>query len=61
MKTITEQIASAKRELALRKHVYPGMLATGKMTADQCRHEIECMEAIIKTLERESPQKELFQ
>lgn len=50
MKSITEQIKSAERELAIRKKVYPGLISKEKMTADEVRHEIECMESIVETL-----------
>lgn len=51
MKTIQEQIKSARREVAMRKRVYPRSVEYKSMTADACRHEIECMEAIVETLE----------
>lgn len=51
MKTLEQQIKCAKRELAMRKKVYPYRLSLGKMKADDVRHEIESMEAIIATLE----------
>lgn len=51
MKTLQEQITSAKRELALRNRVYPSLIQRGKLRPDQAQHEIECMEAIIQTLE----------
>jgi hypothetical protein len=51
MKTITEQIASAKRELALRRNVYPGWVAKERMKQETADHEIACMEAIVATLE----------
>lgn len=50
MKTIDEQLACAKRELALRRNVYPKWVGK-RMTQDKATHEIECMEAIIATLE----------
>ena len=51
MKTLKDQLASAKREVIFRKRVYPRLIERKRMTADQCRHEIECMEAIVETLE----------
>ena len=47
MKTLTEMIACAKRELAIRERVYPKWVESKRMTADQCRHEIETMQAIV--------------
>lgn len=49
--TIDEQIACAKRELAMRQRVYPSFVDRKKMTPDKAGHEIEAMRAIIKTLE----------
>jgi hypothetical protein len=53
MKTLAEQIACAKRELALRRLVYRNRVAKNSMTQDEATHEIECMESIIKTLENQ--------
>lgn len=50
MKTIEDQIACAKRELAIRERVYVKWVSTGKMTEAQYHHEIECMEAIASSL-----------
>lgn len=52
MKTIEQQVKCAKRELALRRAVMPKRVGAGRMTGDEARHEIECQEAIVKTLER---------
>lgn len=51
MKTIDEQLACAKRELALRHNVYPKWIANRRMTQDKAAHEIDCMEAIVATLQ----------
>lgn len=51
MKTIEQQIASVKRELALRKNVYPKWVASGRMQQDSADHEIECMQEVLNTLE----------
>ena len=59
MKTLDEQIAAAKRELALRHRVYPGLIARGKMTTEVADHETECMLAIIWTLEGIFAEKDL--
>jgi len=61
MKTPPEMIACAKRELAIRKRVYPKLVEAGKMKADQCRHEIETMEAIVKELESKAKEPDLFE
>lgn len=65
MKPIADLIKSAKRELAIRERVYPRWIGQ-RMTADQCRHEIECMGDIVEILETlkttplQQPQAELF-
>lgn len=48
---IEEQIACAKRELALRQRVYPSFVDRKKITADKATYEIEAMKAVLKTLE----------
>ena len=54
MKTLSDQLTCAKRELALRNRCYPKWLSEGrgKLDANGVRHEIECMEAIVATLEK---------
>ena len=59
MKTTKELIACAKRELALRRNVYPKWVASGRMHAEQCEHEIACMEAIVVELENYQAQRPL--
>jgi hypothetical protein len=53
MKTLADQIACAKRELALRRLVYRQRVAAKRMEQDEATHEIECMESIVKTLENQ--------
>jgi hypothetical protein len=48
MKTLTEQLACARRELKMRQNVYPRF---HHMTDEKKAHEIECMQEIIHTLE----------
>jgi hypothetical protein len=45
------QIAAARRELELRKRVYPHWITTKRMSQDKADAEIANMEAIIRTLE----------
>lgn len=61
MKTLSEMVKCAKRELAIRQRVYPKWVESKKMTADQCRHEIECMEAIVSELESKAKEPDLFE
>lgn len=51
MKTLKQQIDCVKREIAIRKNIYPKWIGS-KMSADKCRHEIECMECVLDTLEK---------
>ena len=48
---IQDQIKCAKRELKLRKQVYRGWVASGRMKEKDATHEIEAMAAIVGTLE----------
>lgn len=48
---IADQIAAARRELGMRRGVYPRRVADGKMKQAKADHEIAAMEAIIATLE----------
>lgn len=50
MKTIVELIACAKREAAIRRRVYPGWVAKGRMSPGDAQHEMDCMDAIVRTL-----------
>jgi hypothetical protein len=52
MKTLPEQLAAARRELALRQRVYPGWVAQRKLSGPKATHETECMAAIVATLEK---------
>lgn len=51
MKSLDDQLACLRRELALRRNVYPKWIESRRMTPDKAAHEIECMEAAIKTIE----------
>lgn len=50
-KTLPELIAAAKRELALRRNVYPGWIDRGKLKPEKAEHEIDCMAGIVEALE----------
>lgn len=52
MKSLTEQLAAARRELAMRQRVYPKWINAGKLTPAKATHEVDCMDAIVQTLER---------
>lgn len=48
--TMRQQLAAAKRELALRKTVYPRRVAHHDMSQAKADHEIAAMAAIVETL-----------
>lgn len=61
MKTLDEQIACVRREIALRKSFYPKRVAMNRLTPAQAEHETQCMEAVLATLELQQPkQSDLF-
>jgi hypothetical protein len=45
-------LACAKRELALRRRVYPRLVAQEKMREQTAAHEIACMERIVEILDK---------
>jgi hypothetical protein len=48
--TLDQQIACVAREIALRKAVYPQLIARGKMTPEKAALEQEHMEGVMMTL-----------
>ena len=52
MITLDDQLAEARRELALRKRCYPGWVTRGTMTEDQAEDHLAVQEAIVATLQR---------
>jgi hypothetical protein len=48
---IDEQIKAAERELAMRVHVYPHRVASGKMKQEAADLELTRIRAILRTLE----------
>jgi hypothetical protein len=49
--TTADKLACAKRELAMRKNVYPRFVEQNKMSAGKAAHEIAAMEAIARDYE----------
>lgn len=47
---LTTQLAAARRELAMRRNVYPKWVAGGRMTEAKAGVEIAAMAAIVETL-----------
>jgi hypothetical protein len=52
MVTLEEQIAEARRELALRRQGYPAWVKAGKLTHAEAYHQLAAMAAIVQTLQR---------
>ena len=60
MISLQEQITEARRELGVRKSVYPKLIQRGRMTEDQAEYHITVMQAIVETLTRlEDAQRQL--
>ncbi len=49
---IGDQIAEVKREIALRKSVYPGFVTRGKFSQAEADEHLARMEATLETLQR---------
>lgn len=49
--SLQDMLGCARRELAMRKRVYPGWVARGKMEADKAELETRFMEAIVQHFE----------
>lgn len=63
MYTIHDEIACLRRELLLRRRVYPRWVEQGKLSSDQAAREIELMALALRRVEalaRDSAQGELF-
>lgn len=52
---IHEQLSEARRELALRKAVYPGFVQRGKLSQRDADRQIALMAEIVRTLETLRP------
>ena len=52
MISLEDQVKEARREVALRKVVYPKQVKRGTMTDGQAAYHLAAMEAIVRTLER---------
>jgi len=52
MITLTEQLAEARRELALRRKCYPQWVQSGKLDVGEAHDQLQAMEAIVQTLQK---------
>jgi hypothetical protein len=48
---LADQISELKRELAMRKHVYPGLVARDKLTEYQATLQNDRLQAALETLQ----------
>lgn len=53
--TLADQIACVKRELAMRRGVYPRWIAAGRLKQEKAAAEIAAMEAVLVTIESARP------
>lgn len=58
--SIANKLACAKRELEMRKRVYPRWTETGNMTSDKAAHEIAVMQAIVDDYQERLEDEQLF-
>jgi hypothetical protein len=49
--TIDQQLDELERERAMRKRVYPRLISTGRMTAEEAQMHLDRLAAAIKTLD----------
>lgn len=49
--SLNQQIECARREVAMRERVYPGLVRRGQMTRGQSEYELAAMKAILKSLQ----------
>ena len=48
---LPDQIACVRREISMRRRVYPGWVSSGRMTQDQADQELARMQAVLETLQ----------
>lgn len=48
--TLAEQVAAVIREIGMRRAVYPGRVAIGKMKQEKADHEVRAMETVLATV-----------
>ena len=52
MKPLADQLACVRRELALRRNVYPKWVRDGRMAQAEANEEIATMEAVLANIEK---------
>lgn len=54
--SLEDAVKELKRELSTRRRVYPGWVASGKLTQNTADHRIEAIQFAIQALETQIPQ-----
>ena len=52
MKALTDGIIEVQRELQVRRHVYPKLVLTGKLTAGEADRRMQALAHVLRLLER---------
>jgi hypothetical protein len=60
MITLDRQIECVRREIKLRRKIYPNRVLTGRMTAGKAHEELTAMEAVLERLEHEQVRERLL-
>ena len=55
---LDQQIAEVKRELGMRRHVYPRFVQGGRISQTQANERIALLEAVLETLEQLKAERE---
>lgn len=55
--TPKQMIKEIKRELSMRKRVYPGQIQRGKMSRDEANHRYQCLQAAMIYIQKNEDQK----
>jgi hypothetical protein len=58
--SLADQIASVKREVAMRTNVYPKLVASGRMKQGMADRELAAMKAVLETLQKIESVREAF-
>lgn len=58
--TAQDKLATVEREVKYRKRVYPRLIASGQISADFARRQIETMEAIAEDYRDQVKDEDLF-
>lgn len=54
--TLDEKIACVRREVEMRRRVYPNWVRSGRISQAHADHQIACMESVLADLEASRPE-----